>query len=72
MIVPRTATLRDCSTPLLLAGEVKAEKVNTVFLVAGRAQGSIQAVFTIWSALAAGIGLGAAIVGLRTLARHKR
>jgi hypothetical protein len=63
--------LKKSVTPLVVAGKVKANEVRTVLLAAGKVQGNVKAVFTIWSALAAGIGLGAALIGLGSLlSRH--
>lgn len=56
--------LTQSGTPVVVAGKVEAKEVRTVLLAAGKVQGKVKAVFTIWSALAAGFGLGAALIGL--------
>jgi hypothetical protein len=50
--------------PLIFARKVKATEARVVLLAAGKVQGNVQSVFTIWSALAAGFGLGAALIAL--------
>jgi hypothetical protein len=60
----REVHLAESVTPVVVAGKVEAGEVRTVLLAAGKVQGNVQAVFTIWSALAAGLGLGAALFGL--------
>jgi hypothetical protein len=67
MTVAREAHLTDSLTPLVVASRVEAKEVRTVLLVAGKVQGNVQTVFTLWSALAAGFGLGAALIGLGTI-----
>lgn len=64
MAFGRQVHLEKSVTPLVVAGRLQATEVRTVLLVAGKVQGNVQAVFTIWSALAAGFGLGAALIGL--------
>jgi hypothetical protein len=63
----RKVHLTQSATPLVIAGKVEATEVRTVLLAAGKVQGHVQAVFTIWSALAAGFGVGAALIGLGTI-----
>jgi len=64
LTVGRDVHLSQSVTPLIVAAKVEATEVRTVLLAAGKVQGNVQAVFTIWSALAAGFGLGAALIGL--------
>jgi hypothetical protein len=59
--------MKKSITPLVIAGKVKASDVRTVFLVSGKMDGKVQTVFTLWSALAAGVGVGAALFGLGKL-----
>jgi hypothetical protein len=63
----REVHLMQSATPLVIAGKVEATEVRTVLLAAGKVQGNVHAVFTIWSALAAGFGVGAALIGLGTI-----
>lgn len=67
LVVGKDVQLKKSATPVIVAGKVKASDVRTVFLMAGRVQGKVQTVFTVWSALAAGFGLGAALLGLGKL-----
>jgi hypothetical protein len=67
LAVGREVHLSRSATPLILAAKVESTEVRTVLLAAGKVQGNVQAVFTIWSALAAGFGVGAALIGLGQL-----
>ncbi len=51
-----------------MAGRVRAENVQSVFVLAGQVQGNVKSVFTLWTALAVGVGVGVALFGLRTWA----
>ena len=62
--IAREVHLTESGTPVVIAGDVKAAQVRTVLLAAGKVHGNVQTVFTVWSALAAGFGLGAALLGL--------
>jgi hypothetical protein len=70
MTIGREVYLKKSVTPVVFAGKVKASEVRTVFFAAGKVQGKVQTVFTIWSALAVGFGLGAALIGLGKLLSH--
>jgi hypothetical protein len=65
--IGREVQLKKSVTPFIFARKVKAPEVRTVLLAAGKVQGNVRAVFTVWSALAAGFGLGAALLGLGKL-----
>lgn len=69
--IGREVTLKKSVTPVVVAGKVKAAEIRTVFLAAGKVQGKVQTVFTIWTALAAGIGVGAALFGLGQVASRR-
>jgi hypothetical protein len=71
LAIGREVTLKKSVTPVVVAGKVKAAEIRTVFLAAGKVQGKVQTVFTIWSALAAGVGVGAALFGLGQLASRR-
>jgi hypothetical protein len=71
LAIGREVTLKKSATPVVIAGKVKAAEVRTLFLAAGKVQGKVQTVFTIWTALAAGIGVGAALFGLGQLASRR-
>jgi hypothetical protein len=62
--IGRDVQLKKSMTAFIFARKVKASEVRTVLLAAGKVQGDVRAVFTVWSALAAGFGLGAALLGL--------
>jgi hypothetical protein len=70
MAVARDLTLNEAGAPLVVAGQVKAETVRTVVMLAGQVQGNVQTVFSLWTALAAGVGAGVAFFGLRALSRR--
>ena len=71
LTIGREVTLKKSVTPVVIAGKVKAAEMRTVFLAAGKVQGKVHTVFTIWSALAAGLGVGAALFGLGKLASRR-
>lgn len=66
MAAARNLHMKESASPFLVAGSVEADEVNSVFLAAGRVRGTVHTVFTLWTALAAGLGMGAALFGLRT------
>lgn len=64
--------LKDVAASFIVARHAEAEQVRTVVLVAGRVDGSVSTVFTVWTALAAGAGMGVALFGLRMLGGRLR
>jgi hypothetical protein len=62
--IAREVTLKKSMSPLIIAKKVKLTESRVLLLVAGKVQGNVRAVFTIWSALAAGFGVGAALITL--------
>ena len=70
MAVARDVSLNEAGTPLVMAGQVKAGSVRAVVLLAGKVQGNVRTVFSLWTALAAGLGAGVAFYGLRALSRR--
>ncbi|HXF60039.1 MAG TPA: hypothetical protein VNK95_00400, partial [Caldilineaceae bacterium] len=70
MAVARELSLNEAGAPLVMAGQVKAGTVRTAVMLAGQVQGNVRTVFTLWTALAAGIGAGVAFYGLRALSRR--
>jgi hypothetical protein len=66
-VAGREVTLQATSVGMLAAQTVQATNVRTVALLAGQVRGNVETVFTLWTALAAGAGLGVALFGLRAL-----
>lgn len=60
--VSSVASLRDSSSLVVLARQVKAEDVRTLMLISPKVDGNVETVFTPLTALAAGAGLAFGIV----------
>jgi hypothetical protein len=67
VVFGREVQVKKSLVSLVVARKVRANEVRTVLLAAGKVQGNVQTFFTVWSALAAGLGFGLALLGVGRL-----
>jgi hypothetical protein len=72
VVIAREATVKETTVPLLVAGQVKADQVRAVAVMAGRIDGTVKAVFTPVTAVLAGASFALTLFALAQLAPKKR
>ena len=65
MALAQEMKLDQTHPPLVVAGRVQAQNIQTVVLLAGRVEGNVKAVFTPMTALAAGAGFALAFAAIK-------